>query len=142
MIKDEIQDALARADHRDRQPRQGQMASPLGIGLADPGTVGYPHPAKRHIGDMQHRVEYRWARSPSRTWRAVPSNTHPSASRCAHTPPYTAVPDPVGSKRSIESGANWVIVARYGVGSIARPCSSNTMASSTALPGSFISVQP
>ncbi len=75
-------------------------------------------------------------------WRAVPFNTQPSASRCAVTPECTAVPDSWGSKRSAASGANWLIVARNGVGSVAWPNSSSTMANSTALAGSFNSVQP
>ena len=58
MLEDQIEDALAGADHRDCHAGQRNMVRTLAIN-GHPGAVGHPDLAEGHVGDMQDRVEYR-----------------------------------------------------------------------------------
>ena len=87
------------------------------------------------------------ARSPSTTWRVVPSSTQPSPSGRARTSPAANAPAPVppahtapssrprasAAATARTSGTYWLVVARNGEGSAARPSSSSVTISSTAV---------
>ena len=131
-----------------------------------PLGVGQPDACEGHVGDVQHRVEHLAA--PDGDLAGV-DEEHPAVGD--HRKPIGAVAVEDVSCRSVEhpavgvavggdavvdrrtrlaagrtgrrpAGANCVIVARNGVGSVARPSSSSTIASSTAFSGSVSSVQP
>ncbi len=57
VVEDQVQNALARTDHRHRHAHQGDVMRPFGVDL-DAGGIGHPQSAECQVGDVQDGVEH------------------------------------------------------------------------------------